>query len=68
MRPNIFGLNATVPYKISTAEVQRHTQGDALHARKENYRNDRNPHFATYGPKTRRQFFNLLRRNRGERT
>ncbi|MCZ6458527.1 MAG: amidohydrolase family protein [Gammaproteobacteria bacterium] len=68
LRANVFGLNATVPYKISAAEVQQHTRADPLHARKENYRNDRNPHFATYGPKTRRQFFDLLRRNRGERT
>ena len=68
LRANIFGLNATVPYKISTAEVQRLNKGDALHARKDNYRNNRNPHFATYGPQTRRQFFELLRRNRGERS
>jgi len=32
---------------------------------KTNYRNDPNPGFETYGPKTRREFLNVLALNNG---
>ncbi len=64
LKRKIFGLNATVPYDIEASEIRRHLSGDALARRKANYRNAPDPSFATYGPKTRREFF-TLRRNGG---
>lgn len=68
LKAKIFGLNATVPYRISAEEVQRHTSGDAVAGARSDYRQAPSPHFATYGPKTRRQFFSLLASNRGQRS
>ena len=60
-RAKIFGLNATKPYQISAAEVGKFIQQDSLAMSKQNYLNNPNPHFQTYGPKTRREFLNLMR-------
>ncbi len=68
LKAKVFGLNATVPYGISAAEVQQHTNQDALASSRNNYREAPDPHFTTYGPKTRRQFFSLLASNRGQRS
>jgi len=57
----VFGLNAAVPYRISADEIRTHTGSDAVARSRAGYLEHRDPHFATYGPKTRRQFFNLLR-------
>lgn len=67
IRRAVFGLNATVPYQISAEEVARHTSADRLAGVRENYRNAPDPHFRTYGPRTRREFLNLIR-NQGGRT
>lgn len=68
LKAKIFGLNATVPYQISAEEVRGHTDGDALAGARRDYRQAPDPHFNTYGPKTRRQFFSLLADNRGQRS
>jgi predicted TIM-barrel fold metal-dependent hydrolase len=61
LRAAIFGLNATVPYGISAAEVElRRGGGDRIAQVRHSYQERRNPRFDTYGPRTRRQFFNLL--------
>lgn len=61
IRAKVFGLNATVPYGISAEEVKLRAGADKVsHARAE-YRERPNPSYATHGPKTRREFFNLLR-------
>lgn len=59
LRARIFGLNATRPYKIDLDEVRLRASNDGISHRRENYRNDRDPSYLTYGPKTRRQFLNL---------
>lgn len=61
LRAKVFGLNATRPYNISVDEVLGRAGGDRLAADKQNYLNNPQPHFRTYGPKTRREFLNLLR-------
>jgi predicted TIM-barrel fold metal-dependent hydrolase len=66
LRAKVFGLNATKPYKISVDEVLHRAGTDRLTADKQNYANNPNPHFKTYGPKTRREFLNLLRANGGQ--
>lgn len=68
LKAKVFGLNATVPYGISAEEVQRHSSRDALARTRQDYRQAPEPHFNTYGPKTRRQFFSLLAANRGQRS
>lgn len=59
LRAKVFGLNATVPYGIGADEVLQRAQGDVLTRAKHAYLEEPSPHFATYGPKTRRQFLKL---------
>jgi predicted TIM-barrel fold metal-dependent hydrolase len=66
LRAKVFGLNAIVPYKISVDEVLRSASGDALAQQKESYHNRSLPHFATYGPRTRREFFRLMQISGGK--
>lgn len=61
IRAKVFGLNATVPYGISAEEVRLRAGGDRIANARAAYQEQRNPSFATHGPKTRREFFNLLR-------
>jgi predicted TIM-barrel fold metal-dependent hydrolase len=67
LRARVFGLNAAVPYRIGADEIRAYTRSDAVARSRANYTDRRDPHFATYGPKTWRQFFNLLRAGGGER-
>lgn len=66
MRAKVFGLNATKPYNISVDEVLHRAGTDRLATDKQKYAINPNPHFKTYGPKTRREFLNLLRASRGQ--
>jgi len=59
-KAKIFGLNATKPYQISASEVAKFIQQDGIAQNKQNYLNNPTPHFNTYGPKTRREFLNLM--------
>jgi len=62
LRAKVFGLNATVPYRISVDEVRMRARRDAIAIERLAYREHPDPHFLTYGPKTRREFLNLQRR------
>jgi hypothetical protein len=57
----VFGLNAAKPYGISPEEIRRRTASDRVAGIKQAYLEDPDPSFASYGPKTRREFFDLLR-------
>ena len=59
LRAKVFGLNATRPYGIDVEEVRLRASHDGLTRRRENYQNAPDPKFATYGPKTRREFLTL---------
>ncbi|HEY6598173.1 MAG TPA: amidohydrolase family protein [Pseudomonadales bacterium] len=61
LRAKVFGYNATVPYKISAEEVQLRRGADKVARARVAYQERRDPTYRTYGPKTRREFFNLLR-------
>jgi hypothetical protein len=61
LRAKVFGLNATRPYQISVTEVLRRASHDTIAHRRLAYREDPEPHFLTFGPKTRREFRRLLR-------
>jgi predicted TIM-barrel fold metal-dependent hydrolase len=67
LRAKIFGLNATRVYAISADEVKKHTRADRINEERFAYRERPEPHYLTYGPKTRREFLNLLRWNGGSR-
>lgn len=62
LKAKIFGLNAMKPYNVSLEEVKKRAVNDTLSKRKHAYLEHPNPSFTTYGPKTRREFLNLLAR------
>jgi hypothetical protein len=65
LKAKVLGLNATVPYGINPTEVVKQLRQDFIAERRTNYQNNPQPSFATYGPKTRREFINFLRLNGG---
>jgi hypothetical protein len=66
LRRKVFGLNAARPYRLDVKDLQRQAQADAVARERENYADRRNPSFATYGPRTRREFANFLRASGGQ--
>jgi hypothetical protein len=67
LRAKIFGLNATRPYAVSADEVKKRAASDHLARERVAYRERPEPHYLTHGPKSRREFLNLLRWNGGSR-
>ncbi|HEY2337420.1 MAG TPA: amidohydrolase family protein [Burkholderiales bacterium] len=61
LRAKIFGRNAAKVYGLSPAEVKKYTRSDRVAREKLAYQERADPHFLTYGPKTRREFLDLLR-------
>lgn len=61
LRAKVFGLNAIRPYKISIEEVRQHVTTDHVTSMRDEYNEQPNPSFLTHGPKTRREFLNLMR-------
>lgn len=59
LRAKVFGLNATKPYGIDVEEVKLRAKNGNISRRRQDYLNDPDPSFLTYGPKTRRQFLTL---------
>jgi uncharacterized protein len=57
LRAGIFGLNATRPYGIDVDEVIKRARHDVIEHRRAEYRQRPDPHFLTFGPKNRREFF-----------
>src|SRR5262245_49032524 len=68
LRSKIFGLNAARVYGISPDELKKHTRADAIAHERVAYAEHAEPHYLTYGPRTRREFLNLLRWNGGSRS
>ncbi len=56
LRAQIFGLNAARPYGIDVDEVIKRARRDEIERRRAAYREDPDPHFLTFGPKTRPAF------------
>ena len=67
LRAKIFGLNAARVYNVSAAEVKKYTSRDAIARERVAYGERPEPHYETYGPKTRREFLNLLSWSGGSR-
>jgi predicted TIM-barrel fold metal-dependent hydrolase len=59
LRAKIFGLNAAKVYGLSATEVKKYTTADTISREKVAYQPHADPHFLTYGPKTRREFLRL---------
>ncbi|HEX7011843.1 MAG TPA: amidohydrolase family protein [Steroidobacteraceae bacterium] len=66
LRRKVFGLNAMKPYKLSPERLRRDTEDDAVARTRVAYAERPNPSFETYGPRTRREFLNLLRLHAGQ--
>jgi len=62
LRAKIFGLNGARVYGLSAAEVKKFAGRDRVAREKAAYLERPDPHFMTYGPKTRREFLSLLER------
>lgn len=60
IRAKIFGLNALRPYNISVEEMKKRASQDKIATKRLAYQQSPDPHFMTYGPKTRREFLHLL--------
>jgi uncharacterized protein len=56
LRAKIFGLNAANVYGLTPTDVKRYTARDAVARQRAAYLENPDPHFRTYGPKTRRGF------------
>jgi hypothetical protein len=65
LRARIFGLNAAKPYGVDVDEILERARRDAIEHRRADYRESADPHFLTFGPKTRRQFLDNLRARGG---
>lgn len=61
LRAKIFGLNALAIYPVPQDVLNKHVRGDKVALDRAEYRERPDPSFITYGPKTRREFLNLLR-------
>ena len=58
-RAKIFGLNAAQVYGLTATEVKKYTSRDRVAREKTAYLERPEPHFRTYGPRTRREFLAL---------
>ena len=65
LRARIFGLNATRPYGINADEVLKRARHDVIEHRRTEYQENPDPHFLTFGPKTRREFLANLKARGG---
>ena len=61
----ILGENAARIHGMDLARIRALRYEDEFGRQKAEYRQNPNPSFLTYGPKTRREFFQLLRRQEG---
>lgn len=57
----MFGRNALRLYPVPEDVLGARLAADAVARERADYRNDPQPLFLTYGPKTRREFLNLRR-------
>jgi uncharacterized protein len=60
LRAKVFGLNALKIYPVPKDVLNRHLKNDAVAKERIAYRESPDPSFLTHGPRTRREFFNLL--------
>jgi hypothetical protein len=66
LRAKVFGLNALKPYGHLVQDLLPQFGLDQIASRRTEYLESPDPHYLTYGPKTRREFLNLLRWSGGK--
>jgi len=59
IKRKIFGLNAMRVYGLDATALRRRVSKDRVKKARDEYLNDPQPSFATYGPRTRREFLAL---------
>jgi uncharacterized protein len=59
VKRKIFGLNAARVYGLEPSALRRKLGKDRVKKARDEYLNDPQPSFATYGPRTRREFLAL---------
>ena len=62
LRAKVFGLNGAQVYGIGAAEIKKVLAKDKVARERIAYAENPEPHFLTYGPKTRREFLSLPQR------
>jgi predicted TIM-barrel fold metal-dependent hydrolase len=65
IKAKIFGLNAAVPYKVDPKEIRQSLPKDEVEKLKQAYLENPQRTYATYGPRTRREFIRLLQSHDG---
>jgi len=65
LKAKIFGLNAAVPYKVDPKEIRQALPKDEVEKLKQAYLENPQRTYATYGPRTRREFIRLLASHEG---
>jgi uncharacterized protein len=66
LRAKVFGLNAAKPYRLAADEIGKFIARDKVAQSRAEYSESPNPSFATYGPRSRREFLNLRAWHAGE--
>ncbi|WP_394842992.1 amidohydrolase [Pendulispora brunnea] len=61
IKRKILGLNGARVYGLDPDEVQTAHRNDAVTREREEYKNDPQPSFQTYGPRTKRELLGLVR-------
>jgi predicted TIM-barrel fold metal-dependent hydrolase len=59
LRAKVFGLNALKIYPVPQDVLDEHLSRDRVAQARDEYRERSDPHFVTYGPRTRREFLRL---------
>ncbi|HZG07876.1 MAG TPA: amidohydrolase family protein [Allosphingosinicella sp.] len=66
LRAKVFGLNGARAYGLKPEEMKRSAAVDKVAREREAYAERPNPSFATYGPRTRREYASLMRVSGGQ--
>jgi predicted TIM-barrel fold metal-dependent hydrolase len=65
LKAKVFGLNGAHVYNVAVPEQRKRTESDPIGVRKAAYREQADPTFETFGPKTDREFEALLAEREG---
>ncbi|AKS41329.1 amidohydrolase family protein [Wenzhouxiangella marina] len=61
IKRKILGLNALRPYRLEADVLRHHLGEDPVQMARAVYRETPDPHFRTFGPRSRREFLNFMR-------
>ena len=64
-KAKIFGLNGARVYGIDPSEVRKQASGGGFSQVRQTYEQEKDPSFLTYGPRTKKEFRDLLKQHGG---